>query len=179
MTDIQSSLETLKLALRTEEEGYELYRNSASRTGSEMVRLIFEQLAKDELMHAKLIKRFYARLNDRRNWVDMMPEEKNYQGLKGELKTIFSSALESVKSGTETIRDSDVEVYNKAIQFEKDGIKLYDRLYNETDDRQAKKLYIFLREMEQDHADVLDDTYQYLKDPHNWYLNKEGWTLDY
>jgi rubrerythrin len=72
-----------------------------------------------------------------------------------------------------------MEVYKKAIEFEKRGVEMYDRLLNETKDEKAHKFYAFLRDMEQDHADVLDNTYQYLKDPDNWYLQQEGWTLDY
>jgi rubrerythrin len=56
---------------------------------------------------------------------------------------------------------------------------MYDRLLNETKDEKASQFYAFLRDMEQDHADVLDNTFQYLKNPDNWYLQQEGWTLDY
>ncbi|MFZ0390077.1 MAG: ferritin family protein [Calditrichia bacterium] len=175
----QQSLQALKLALKTEEEGYELYKNGAANTRSEMVRAIFQQLFKDELMHMDLIKRFYARLSESGSWSEMSEEERNYKGLKGELNTIFSAALDKVKSGDEEISDSDMTLYKRAIQFENDGVKLYDRLYNETEDAKAKKFYIFLREMEQDHADVLDDTFQYLKDPTHWFMGKEGWTLDH
>ncbi len=179
MTDVQKNLEALKIALKTEEDGYQLYKKGAEQAEDKFVKSIFEQLFKDELMHMDLIKRFYAELNEAGSWAEMSPEEKNYKGLKGELKTIFSNALENVETGKEKITDADVEVYKKAIQFEKDGVKLYSRLYDETEDEKAKKFYAFLRDMEQEHADVLDDAYQYLEDPNNWYLNQEGWTLDY
>ncbi len=179
MSDIQKSLEALKLALKTEEEGYKLYRDGAAQSKNEFVKSIFEQLFKDELMHMDLIKRFYAELNEAGSWAKLSEEEKNYKGLKGELKTIFTTTLKNVESGKETITASDKEVYQRAIEFEKHGVKMYSDLYAETSDDKAKKFYSFLRDMEQEHADVLDDTYQYLEDPDNWYLKEEGWTLDY
>jgi rubrerythrin len=87
--------------------------------------------------------------------------------------------LEELKSEKSRVSETELEVYKKAIEFEKNGVKMYDRLLNETEDEKASEFYAFLRDMEQDHADVLDNTFQYLKDPDNWYLQQEGWTLDY
>jgi rubrerythrin len=178
MADLQKSLEALKLAIKTEEEGYNLYKSGAAGTKNEMVKSIFQQLLKDELMHMDLIKRFYAQMNDSGSWAQLTPEERDYKGLKGEYKTIFSKTLEKVKSGEEKFTDSDATAYQQAIDFENRGVKMYAVLYDETKDEKAKKFYAFLREMEQDHADVLDNTFQFLKDPKNWYMHEEGWTLD-
>lgn len=178
MADLQKSLEALSLALRTEEEGYKLYKAGADQSENQFVKKILQQLFKDELMHMDLIKRYYAVLNESGGWSQLSPEEKSYQGLGEEIKTIFNEALESMKSGKGEVSDKDLEVYQKAIQFEKKGVEMYSRLYAENQDEQAKKFYAFLRDMEQDHADVLDNTYQYLKNPDSWYLQQEGWTLD-
>ena len=178
MADLQQSLEALNLALRTEEEGYKLYKSGAEQSKNEFVKKILQQLFKDELMHMDLIKRFYAVLNESGNWSQLSVEENNYKGLGKEINTIFSEALKDMKSGKEEVSESDLEVYQKAIQFEKNGVEMYSRLYAENQDEQAKKFYAFLRDMEQDHADVLDNTYQYLKNPDSWYLQQEGWTME-
>jgi len=176
---MEARKEALKLALQTEEEGYKLYKSGADNSKNDLVKGIFQQLFKDELMHMDLIKRFYSVLNETGSWAKLSEEEKNYKGLKGEIKTIFSNALEELKSEKSQVSETDLEVYKKAIEFEKNGVKMYDRLLKETDDDKASKFYTFLRDMEQDHADVLDNTFQYLKNPDNWYLQQEGWTLDY
>jgi rubrerythrin len=178
MPDLQKSLEALNLALKTEEEGYKLYRTGAEQTGNELVKSIFNQLLKDELMHMDLIKRFYAHLNASKSWGELSPSERNYKGIKGQMKTIFSEQLKKSKSDKPQFTDNDVQVYQQAIDFENKGVKMYDRLFNETDDKKAKQFYSFLRDMEQEHADVLDNTYQYLNNPDSWYLMEEGWTLD-
>lgn len=178
MSDLQKSLEALQIAIKTEDEGYQLYKNGESNSKNEFVKSIFSQLMKDELMHKALIKRFYAKLQEAGSWTEMTPEEKNYKGLKGELKTIFSNTLDKVKSGEENLNTTDEETYKRAIQFEKDGVQLYGRLLEESTDEKARQFYSFLRDMEQEHADVLDNTYQYLNDPNTWYMQQEGWTLD-
>ncbi len=179
MADLNKSLEALKLALKTEQEGYNLYKEGASQTENDFVQEIFRQLFKDELMHMDLIKRFYAELNQSGSWAKLSTDEKNYKGLKGEIRTIFTRTLDAVLKGKETISDTDLNVYQRAIDFENRGISMYSKLYNETADDKAKNFYGFLRDMEQDHADVLDNTLQYLKDPNNWYMQHEGWTLDH
>ena len=179
MPNIPNNLEALAIALRTEEEGYKLYKAGADQSNNELVKKIFQQLFKDELMHMDLIKRFYGILNESGGWGQLSPEEKNYKGLAGEIKTIFTEALEQLKAGKSEVSDKDLEVYQKAIEFEKNGVQMYSKLYAENSDEKAKKFFAFLRDMEQEHADVLDNTYQYLKDPDNWYLQQEGWTLDH
>ncbi len=178
MADLKKSLEALNLALRTEEEGYKLYKVGAEQSENEFVKKILQQLFKDELMHMDLIKRFYAILNESGGWSQLSEEEKKYKGLGEKINTIFSEALEGMKSGKEEVSDKDLEVYQKAIEFEKKGVEMYTKMYSENQDEQAKKFYAFLRDMEQDHADVLDNTYQYLKNPDSWYLQQEGWTMD-
>jgi rubrerythrin len=87
--------------------------------------------------------------------------------------------LDEIKSGDASFSDTDIEVYQEAIDFEKNGVEMYDKFYNEMQDDGARKFYAFLRDMEQEHADVLENTFQYLKDPDNWYMQQEGWTLDH
>ncbi len=178
MSDIQKSLEALKLALKTEQEGYQLYKSGAEKAQNFLVQSIFIQLAKDELMHMDLIKRFYAQLRDAGSWTELTPEEKNYKGIKGEFKTIFSEALQKTEKGKAEISDNDLEVYDQAIDFEKNGVSMYDKLYKESTDEKAKMFYLFLRDMEQEHWDILDNAKQYLTDPGSWYTQQEGWTME-
>ncbi len=178
MSDVRKDLEALQIAIQTEEEGFQLFRTAADNTTHEFVKSIFTRLAKDEMLHKDLIQKFYARLQDSGSWQELSPEDKDYSSTKTEMKTIFSMALQKAKSGDLNISESDVEVYRRAVQFEKDGADLYDRLYNETQDELAKKFYAFLREMETEHMELLDNTLQYLDSPNNWYLLQEGWTLD-
>jgi len=178
MTDVRKDLEALQLALQTEEEGHELFRKAADAAQSEFVKDLFNQLAKDELLHKNLIKKFYSHLQETGSWAELSPEDKDLDVHDKEIKTIFSKALDQAKERVLDIGESDVEVYRRAVQFEKDGADLYDRLYNETDDEKAKKFYAFLRQMEQEHMELLDNTLQYLENPDNWYLLQEGWTLE-
>ncbi|GAB4377571.1 MAG: hypothetical protein Kow0042_25510 [Calditrichia bacterium] len=178
MAQTQKHLEALQIALQTEEEGYKLYRSAAKLKANELTTAIFDQLAKDELMHMDLIKRFYAHLKDAGSWGELSEKDKDYQSAKMRMKTIFSKALDDAKKGSLNFTESEKDAYERAVQFEKDGVSLYNRLHQESDDVLAKKFYFFLREMEQEHLELLDNTLQYLQNPDNWYLLQEGWTLE-
>jgi rubrerythrin len=51
---MEARREALKLALQTEEEGYKLYKSGADNSKNDLVKGIFQQLFKDELMQEKL-----------------------------------------------------------------------------------------------------------------------------
>jgi rubrerythrin len=174
----RKDLEALEIALQTEEEGYQLYQTASKHTQQEFTKSVFTQLAKDELLHKDLIKRFYSRLKETDSWGDLSEEDKDYKKSKQNMKTIFSGALRDAKTGKLEFTNSDINAYQKAVEFEKNGVKLYDRLSKETADQFAKKFYAFLREMEQEHYELLDNTLTYIQRPSNYYLLEEGWTLD-
>ncbi len=178
MADVRKDMEALQLALKTEQEGYQMFRQAAEQATNEFVKRLFMRLAKDELLHMDLIKRFYADLQNKNSWRDLSEAERDISEAQHEMKTIFSDALEKAKMGDLVFSDKDVEIYRKAAQFEKDGMDLYDKLYNETQDEKARRFYAFLREMEREHMEILDNTLQYLDNPDNWYLLTEGWSME-
>ncbi len=178
MANVSKDMEALQLALKTEKEGYEMFRKAAEQASNDFVKRLFMRLAKDELLHMDLIKRFYADSQKKKSWRELSDAEKDISEAKTEMKTIFTDALEKAKIGELVFSDKDVEIYRKAAQFEKDGTDLYDKLYNETDDPKARRFYAFLREMEREHMEILDNTLQYLENPNNWYLLTEGWSME-
>lgn len=178
MGEIRKDLEALQLAIQTEKEGYEMFRKAAESSKNDFMKDLFMRLAKDELMHMDLIKRFYAELQEKKSWRELTEEDLNVAASKREMRTIFSDAVKLAREGKLEIDQDDVEVYRRAAQFEKDGTDLYDKLYHETDDKKARKFYAFLREMEREHMEVLDNTLQYLDNPQNWHLLTEGWTME-
>lgn len=179
MSPERKDLEALELALRTEEEGYELYKGAAKLKLNDLTAALFAQLAKDELMHKDLIRRFYAKLKESDSWGELSEEDKNYKGSSEQkYKTIFSDALVEAKKGTPAFTNTDKEAYRKAFEFEKRGMELYDRLYNKTADPVAKKFYLFLREMEREHMELLDNAIRYVDNPDSYYLLEEGWTME-
>ncbi|GAB4339963.1 MAG: hypothetical protein Kow0037_25480 [Calditrichia bacterium] len=178
MSDKQKSLEALELALQTEDDGYRMYKTAMEGELNELSRGLFSQLAKDELLHKDLIKRFYAQLNEAGTWAAVSEEDKKAGEMKGKYKTIFSEALQKMGKSGKEFSESEKEAYQKAIEFEKNGMEMYDRLYNETEDPQAKYFYGFLREMEREHMEVLENALQFVNNPDGWLIQNEGWTME-
>lgn len=178
MSEVRHELEALQLALKTEEEGYKMYKAAADLDIGSLTRAMFAQLAKDELLHKDLIKRFYTQLKEAGSWKELSEKDRDYTASKKGMKTIFSDALKAAKKGGLDFTATDNDAYRKAIEFEKNGMEMYDRLYNKTSDPAARQFYAFLREMEREHMEILERAVQYLNSPDNYYLLEEGWTLD-
>jgi rubrerythrin len=166
------------LALKTEEEGYQLYRTATKQAKQNFTRSVFDQLAKDELLHKDLINRFYTHLKTTNEWKSLSANDTDYQSSKKKMKTIFSDALSEAKENQLDFTDDEVNAYRKAVEFEKNGVEMYNDLYKKSTDQFAQKFYGFLREMEQEHYELLERTLSYINQSDNYYLLEEGWTLD-
>ena len=72
----------------------------------------------------------------------------------------------------------DVPNVQLAIDFERNGQNMYRRLAEIVKDKKANFFYEFLEKLELEHEDALDETMRYLKDPGNYYINTEQWTME-
>jgi rubrerythrin len=115
--------EILKMAVQTEEWGFQFYRKAASLVGSPGSRDLFLFLAKEELSH----KGIFSRLEN----VIAEPSKSHpldWSDLGSYIKAITDSSLflgrkseiESIKQGTD-----EKEIIKKAIEFEKDTLLFF------------------------------------------------------
>ena len=177
MSDKQKNLEALQLAIKTEQEGKAFYLEAAKNAKSQLARETMESLAKDEDFHILAIQKFYNTFDKDETWPDI-EEVFTKDQLKGVgIKTIFSNALKNAKNEIDKL-SSDIEVYEKAFEFEKGGSDLYRRLRDEATDANQKKFYNFLYEMEKEHADILENSLNFLKNPDRFFQDEESWMFE-
>lgn len=177
MSDKQKNLEALKLAIKTEQEGKAFYTEAAKSAKTELARETMESLAKDEDFHILAIQKFYDSLDKDDTWPDI-EEVFTADQLKGaDTKTIFTNALKNARNEVENLKD-DIEVYQRALEFENGGADLYKKLRDEAVDPNQKKFYSFLYEMEKEHAEILENSLQFLKNPERFYQDQEGWMFE-
>lgn len=171
MTDQNSEMESLKLTIKTEEDGRAMYLEAASKVSNPLAVSTFNQLAKEELLHITIIKEFYNDLTTggKGEISDRMEEAMNYN-LR--MKTIFEAAKNRMDETVST--DPDVfQAYKTALKFEEDGAKMYEKLAEKTDNPLAKKLYNFMNIQENEHYRLLAETLNYLENPHQWFIEQE------
>ncbi len=164
-------MESLKLAIKTEEDGRAMYIDASAKVTNPLAKSTFSQLAKEENTHIDLIKKFYNSISSGGEGVVSKEIETalNYNLLK---KTIFEAAKSRMQATVAS--DPDVsKAYQAALKFEEDGAKMYEKSSAETDNPKAKKLYDFMNVQENEHYRLLAETLNYLDNPNQWFMEEE------
>jgi rubrerythrin len=177
MTATKAELEALKLAIETEQKGYDFFKKARDMAKTEVTRDLFDTLAKDELLHMKVIEDYYSRLTGEgtRHTVEEVRDELSKS--LDSFKTIFTEAAANPEKVLKDLSD-DIPNVQLAIDFERNGQHMYEKLAAEVDDPTAKEFYRFLEAMEEEHEVALDETMRYLQDPGNYMINAESWTME-
>jgi len=167
-----SDKERVDLALKTENDGSAFYRQAAERTAHKLARAAFELLAKEELRHVALIEALAQRLSGKGGPVTVDSPTKG--SLARGIKTIYESAMSEKAKG-----DLDAaKAYEKAIELEKRISALYFEHGRESESDEARTLFNVLYREEQDHLTLLEDMYNYLTKPDQWFIDQDGVLLD-
>jgi rubrerythrin len=156
MADLDATLAALQMAIQTELDGYSFYKKFARQTEDPGAQAMFERLAEDEVMHLELLRNTKAVLERTGQWAE-------YQG----------AALEPVKGAPIFSRQrveqnlvaytSDMSALRMAYLIEKDAVDFYGRAAREADDPNGQRMFLDLVKMEQDHLDLLEGEYNFLR----------------
>ena len=163
-------LEALKMAIGMERKGQKAYSEMAARSRNQLGMKVFAYLAKDEIAHIEAIKEFSVKLAGGRILPDVekLVTREHHKGNE----TIFNRPLEELKDSA-GIGAGDLKAYKTAMQTEKDGYEFYKECLEGATDEMVKKLFTFLIEEESSHYQILQDTYQYLAHPADWFAKQE------
>jgi len=164
-------LESLKLAIKTEEDGRSMYLKAAEKVTNPLAIATMKQLAKEETIHIEVIKKFYASVKDGSK-AELEKTMKGAMNYELRMKTIFEAARGLMDETVKT--DPQVQsVYDAALKFEEKGANMYKELVGKTSDPVAKKLYKFMFEQESEHFRLLQEGLNYLNNPHQWFIETE------
>jgi rubrerythrin len=157
MTDLDPALAALQMAIQTEIDGFNFYQQFAEQTEDPEARVMFERLARDEVMHLELLRHNEAALKKEAVWSE-------YQGTAVEdvpAAPIFSRerVAQNVVAYT-----SDLSALRLAYLIERDAVDFYTRAAETTSDPNGKRLFLDLVKMEQGHLNLLEGEYHFLKD---------------
>jgi len=142
-------VEALQIALDTEKMGYRFYRIAARSTLDPAGRMVFEQLAKDEIEHMGVFATLYSSLNNDEPWMTYEEAvEKFGRTPAGEI--IFPEESNEVLE-----RFDDVEALKEALEFEKKAVQYYTEKAAEVDDDKAQSFYKSLVQIEEGHVKII------------------------
>jgi rubrerythrin len=144
------------MAIQTEIDGRNFYREFAERTGDDNARAMFERLAQDEVRHLELLRNTQAMLEESGQWAE-------YRGL--DLDPIEGAPIFSRERVAENIVDytSDLSALRVAYLIEKDAVDFYTRAARQAGDDNARQMFDDLAEMERGHLRLLQGEYEFLR----------------
>jgi rubrerythrin len=156
MPELDATLTALQMAIQTEIDGYNFYQRFAAKTEDPNARLMFERLARDEVMHLELLRNTKASLEESGHWAE-------YRG--GSLDMVEGASIFSRERVEQNIvaYTSDLSALRVAYLIEKDAVDFYSRAAHETEDPSGKRLFLDLVKMEQAHLDLLKGEYDFMQ----------------
>lgn len=156
MAELDATLAALQMAIQTEIDGFAFYQKFAERTDDPNARVMFERLARDEIMHLELLRNTKAMLEESGEWAQ-------YNGVSlepAQAAPIFSR--ERVEQNVVTFT-SDLSALRVAYLIEKDAVDFYSRAARETDDPNGQRMFRDLAQMERSHLALLEGEYNFLR----------------
>ncbi len=171
MSDLKRAYD---LAIKTEEEGYTLYRNGVERSKHPFGKDILRFLAKEELKHKSIIKKVMTGIIDGQE----SPKDAKTMGLDAmEGKTIFSEAINNPEAKFPGEAD-DLAVLKAGVEFEDKGIKFFAEAAKNTENAEARRFFEIMSREEKAHKALLLSSIEYLESPETWFESQNPIILD-
>jgi rubrerythrin len=171
--DVKLCVEILDKAIAFEEEGMRFFTDRAQNASTQIERNVFRSLAKDEAGH----KAHLVQLKDnllRTNALDSLAGEHHVH--RGP-REIFEQALASVDD-PHNAEAEELEILRGAMEVEKRGFAMYQDAARRIGSARARELFLDLAAQEQNHHQLLHNTYEYMADPEGWNGYDESPMLD-
>ncbi|MBP7561555.1 MAG: ferritin family protein [Armatimonadetes bacterium] len=163
-----SKKDVLDAAIQLENDGRDYFLEAASKSSNDVVRKVLESLAEDELRHISWIQQHYPEAKS--------AEQANrefYQRLSG----LFADVAEEEKEKVAASED-DLKALDHALSIEYATSKAYKDWAADAEDPEVVELCRILAGVEHFHAQLIENTIQYLKKPGDWFMQEERWFFE-
>ncbi len=168
MTEQEKLIETLRIALKLEEEGRTLFLQAASETKSKLAKQTFEFLAKEEDKHIENIKLYYNTLVD--SSISQLPDLDD-SNADEKLET-FNLKLEALREEFEPT-STDIEAYKLALKFENGAEEFYKEQLANAVDPKIRKFYTWLETEETMHSRLINSCLKFVENPTEWFQKRK------
>lgn len=163
MTDIDSTLNVMREAIKLEINGRRFFEHAAEITHNALGKKMFKKLAHDEIAHLKTFGSIFASLVGKDNWEQSVEEEKHAEsGLIEELKT-------RVAKQEKQERASELEAIRIGMELERKAIDFFTKSGQETEDTKHKDIFNKIADEERLHYDLLQAQYDSVTNSGFWF----------
>ncbi len=152
----KSAMNVLEEAKCLEQQGQAFYLEAAKKIKNPKGKKMFRKLAKDEVLHEKLIQREILSLIKEGYWVELLETQGPACAL---VPSIFPQGREGLEKAAKANPD-EVDAVLTALDMENKSYDLYRTQFETVTDPKAKQLYEFLAGQERTHFDLLMANYE-------------------
>jgi len=156
-------ISTIEFAIRNEAKETAYYLGEAARSKNPVAKVLFKNLADDEQEHIDKIKILHAKLVEQGKWPEAIPIEV--------ADTNVMDALDQIGTDHKTTAahdDDDIRALQRAIEVEKEGKALYEKLAASASGETEREFFSFLARIENQHLKSCVDSLAYLEDPEGY-----------
>lgn len=166
------TVEALKYAIQMEIDGKEYYLKISSESRNPIGKKLLARLAAEEDIHRAKFVMIFDAIRNKKGWpkTDFVPDSGR------QLRTIFSRALAEVGAEVHSLA-TEIGAVDVAIDKEKKSYDFYIAQSKVTTGTE-KEFYESVAGEEHEHALILGDYSQYMKDPSVFFIEKEHHGLD-
>ncbi len=167
------TLKALQTALKMEIDGKKFYQKASQASKNMLGKQLLKKLATEEDAHRVVFQNIFNAIKGKKGWPDV-----KYVGDGGRgLRTIFAEALENIVKNPKPIT-AELEAIKIAMDLENKTYDFYKEHSAKTDYTAEKQLYEDISMQESEHYRVLQDYYEFLQDPAQWYVKTEHTSVD-
>ena len=165
------TLNAIRIAIKMEIDGKEYYLKAGQSTGNKAGARLLRSLSKAEDAHREKFISIYESIRDKNTWpkVTIRPAGKG-------LRTIFAEASSNSRQATPPAEELDA--VKVAMKMENKTLDYYTRQAGKASSETEKNFYNAIAAEEREHHMVLQDYYEFLKDPAGWFVKAEHHSLD-
>ncbi|MCZ7587212.1 MAG: hypothetical protein M5R36_29875 [Deltaproteobacteria bacterium] len=161
-----------RIALQTEDDGYQLYVRALERSTHPLGRDILDFLAREELKHTAIIERIVSKITAGGRFEK---EDFTLDARRGE--TIFSEALKNPEARLPGTAD-DLAVLREGLRFETEGIAFFAKAAEAAANPEERRFYEAMAREERAHKKLLESSIEYLENPDVWFERDASIHLD-
>ena len=154
--------EAIQTAIQMEKDGYTFYQKAAAQTSSDMGRSVFEDIAKDELLHLDVFQKLFEEKVSKSEWDDLVDSSKKYQEIP-----IFPKDLKTVE-GVEP-DTNEIDALRIAMDSEKEAIEYYTKIKENLNDSEVIKIIDEIIEQEKNHYSILEGEFNHINSTGYWF----------
>ena len=171
VTEQDKTLKALRTAVQMEIDGKEYYLKTSQTSSSKMGEKLLRSMSKAEDAHRQKFIDIYEAIRDKKAW-----PKTNLKPAARSLKTIFATATKRT-ANTKTL-DGELDAVKIAMKMENKTLDFYTSQAAKATGETEKSFYMTIAAEEREHHMVLENYYEFLKDPAGYFNKTEHPSLD-